>query len=147
MNQRIYLILFILVVLIYIIPDNLIDNFKIDLCHQYESKGLHCPHRIHYRQGTINNKSANMSKNNLNKPLIKATNIANKISKTYANALVNNHHKEQIIDAKCNRGGNGDIVKKKLVEGKDYVKVFGKYPVKIDNNRKLYHHPWWQNNY
>lgn len=140
MNQLIYLLLFIIITLIYIQHKPLyFDTFTdINLCSPYQKDGIHCPHRIHYRKGRIIGKTNRQLKENNTE-----TNNTNTTTNTNTNTDTNN----SIINNACIRGGNGDVVKKELKEGKDYIKLFGKYPVVLDNNgRKLNRYPWWSKN-
>jgi len=134
MNQIVYLVLFVIVILIYLkYQQESVDNFKTNLCKEYEDNGTQCPYRIHYRKGHVVNNSLND---------IQQTTSTEKITSKSSTTLSNNNG--IIINTQCNRGGNGDKINKVLVEGKDYINVFGKYPVIVDDSRKLNRYPWWR---
>jgi hypothetical protein len=136
MNTLFYFIIFIISVLIYLkYQQKPIDNFKTDLCQQYESNGKQCPYRVHYRNGILDKK---------NKITWEQIETDNKPEINNNSNLTNVIFNSETVNSTCNRGGNGDIVKRKLVEGKDYKLVFGKYPVMISDSDKLNRYPWWR---
>jgi hypothetical protein len=118
-NQIVYLIIFIVITMI-VIDKNQKDTF-INLCQSYNQNGLHCPHRVKYRNGQPTIEKPFMMDQNYNcqneKQIASLYNSDLLLTNGLTNGLTNN----------CADNNQEESKQKQL----EFIKFADKYPVAI----------------
>jgi hypothetical protein len=115
-NQIVYLIIFIVIVMI-VIDKNQKDTF-VNLCQSYNQNGVHCPHRVKYRNGQANiNKQFTMDKK---------CQKAKKIMSLYNSNLSLTNGLNNNLTKNC-----AEVNQEKTKKQLEFIKFADKYPVAI----------------